>query len=128
MRKDIAITGIGSVTAAGIGAPLLWQAARDGRSGIAQNPFDWEAGNLIKQTAKVPDFKAEERFSRSELAVYDPFTAFAVVAAEEAIAQSGITAAQLAGPRTACIITSRSAKGQGSHTLAYTSSSTRDVI
>lgn len=104
MRKDIAITGIGAVTAAGIGAHLLWQAARDGRSGIAQNPFDWEAGNLIKQSAKVPDFKAQERFTRSELAVYDPFTAFAVVAAEEAIAQSGISAEQLAGPRTACII------------------------
>lgn len=104
MRKDIAITGIGAVTAAGIGASVLWQAARDGHSGIAQNPFDWEAGNLIKQTAKVPDFKAEERFSRSELAVYDPFTAFAVVAAEEAIAQSGLSAEQLAGPRTACII------------------------
>ena len=104
MRKDIAITGIGAVTAAGIGADVLWQAARDGRSGIAQNAFDWEAGNLIKQMAKVPDFKPEERFSRSELAVYDPFTAFAVVAAQEAITQSGITADQLAGPRTACII------------------------
>jgi nodulation protein E len=104
MRKDIAITGLGAVTAAGIGAETLWHAARDGRSGIAQNPFDWEAGNLVKQTAKVSHFKAEERFSRSELAVYDPFTAFAVVAADEAIAQSGLGADQLAGPRTACII------------------------
>ena len=104
MQKDIAITGIGAVTAAGIGAPVLWQAARDGRSGIAQHSFDWEAGNLIKQIARVPDFKAEERFSRTELAVYDPFTAFAVVAAQEAIDQSGLDPALLAGPRTGCII------------------------
>ena len=104
MRKDIAITGIGAVTATGIGTDFLWQAARDGRSGIAQNSFDWEAGNIIKLMGKVPDFKPEDRFSRSELAVYDPFTAFAVVAAQEAITQSGLPADQLAGPRTACII------------------------
>ena len=104
MRQDIAITGMGAVTAAGIGADALWQAARDGRSGIGKHAFDWEAGNLITQIAKVPDFNAQERFSRSELAVYDPFTAFAVVAAEEAIAQSGLSPELLAGPRTACII------------------------
>ena len=45
----------------------------------------------IRIGAQVRDTDEETRFSRAELTLYDRFTRFALIAAEEALAQAGLT-------------------------------------
>jgi nodulation protein E len=103
-RARVVISGMGAVSAAGIGAQKLWRAAVAGASQVrelrTQRPYD----GRIKIAAQVPDFVASELIEPEVLPFCDPFTAFTVVAADEAMAQAGFGRKDLAGPRTAVIL------------------------
>ncbi len=100
----IVITGMGAVSAAGIGAEVLWTAARDGLT--AERPLDLDRGETLRVriAASVPDFDAERLLHGEVPRTSERFTHFALVAAAEAVAQSGLDAEQLAGPRTAAVV------------------------
>ena len=58
-RRRIAITGMGAVSAFGLGAPLLWQAMVDGRSGIGPlRAAAGEKGIRMRVAAAFSDFEA----------------------------------------------------------------------
>ena len=103
MRR-VAITGMGAISATGIGAEGLWAACRDGVPAIGPLELRRETRLRINQAAQVRDFDPTAYLDRSEITRCDRFTQFAHVAGLEAIAQSGITPAELAGPRTAVIV------------------------
>jgi nodulation protein E len=102
--RRVVISGMGAVSAAGVGAKALWAAARDGVSQIrplvTPHPYD----GRVKSAAQVPDFDPAAHIDAKFLPFCDPFTQFALVSADEAVAQSGLTRDDLAGPRTAVII------------------------
>lgn len=100
----VAITGIGAVSAAGIGAEALWAAARDGVSGV--RPLDLPRGESLRVriAASVPGFDAMALLDGQVPRTSERFTQFALVAAAEAVAQAGIAPAELAGPRSAAIV------------------------
>jgi nodulation protein E len=100
----VVISGMGAVSAAGIGAEPLWQAARDGKSQVRELKLARPYDGRIKIAAQVPDFDAAEHLEASLLPFCDPFTEFTLVAADEAVAQAGLGDRGLAGPRTAVII------------------------
>src|SRR5450631_335839 len=102
--RRIAVTGMGAVSAAGIGAPALWQAARDGRSCVGEAHFVRPHRGRIKIAAQVRDFDPALYLTASELPFCDPVTQFLLVAADEALAQAGLAHAKPLGPRTATII------------------------
>ncbi len=89
MRR-VAITGAGTINALGHNVPSTFRAMREGQSGIG--PLDLrDADRLsVRVAAQVKGFNPEAHFSRQELALYDRFTQFAVVAAVEAVEQSGL--------------------------------------
>lgn len=102
--RRIVVTGMGAVSAAGIGAPALWQAARDGRSCVGEARFVRPYRGRIRIAAQVQDFDPASYLAASELPFCDPVTQYLLVAADEAIAQAGLASTRPLGPRTATII------------------------
>lgn len=98
----VAVTGMGVVSAAGIGVSPLWNAVRDGRSAITLLTDDGFARNHVRLAARAP-FEAEQHLPSQELRLMDRFTAMAMVAAAEAMQQSALDPASSAH-RVAVII------------------------
>jgi nodulation protein E len=102
--RRIVVTGMGAVSAAGVGASALWQAARDGRSCVGEARFTRPYRGRIRIAAQVQDFDPASYFTAIELPFCDPVTQYLLVAADEAVAQAGLSFAKPMGPRTATII------------------------
>lgn len=93
MRRRVVVTGVGAVTPLGIGADTLHRAAVEGRTGI------------VEGIARCLDFDGVKFLNRREVHRMDRFSQFAVVAADEAIAQAGWTALPpVPAERVSCII------------------------
>jgi nodulation protein E len=100
----VVVTGMGAVSAAGVGAPALWAAARDGRSCIRPLTLPRPYQGRIRIAAQVPDFDSAAHIEPELLPYCDPFTQFSIVAADEALAQAGFARKEIGGPRTAVVI------------------------
>jgi nodulation protein E len=102
--RRVVVSGMGVVCASGLGVDRLWTAARDGVAQIrplkTERPYD----GRIKIAAQVPDFDPAAHIEREALPFCDPFSQFAVVAADEAMAQAGFGRKDIAGPGSAVII------------------------
>ncbi len=105
MNRRVAITGMGVISALGHSAPANWQALREGRSGIApiaNIPTDLL---IIKIAAEVRGFDPAAHFEHKRLPLLDRVSQLALVAAREAVAQSGLDfRSDGKGERTACIV------------------------
>jgi nodulation protein E len=104
MRR-VAITGMGAVCALGHDARSTWTAMREGRVGIG--PIENIPTDLlnVKIAAEVHGFDPSTHFDAKKLPLLDRVSQFALVAAREAVAQSGLEfKASGLGERTACII------------------------
>jgi nodulation protein E len=102
--RRVVISGMGAVSAAGIGAEKLWAAARDGVSQIRELKTERPYDGRIKIAAQVPDFDPAAYVESNFLPFCDPFTQFSIAAADEAMAQAGYDRDDIAGPRTGVII------------------------
>lgn len=87
----VAITGIGSINALGSSAPETFAAFREGRCGIG--PLDIRDVDrlAIQIGGQVKGYDPNTRFNRQQIALYDRYTQFTLIAAEEAISQSGLS-------------------------------------
>ncbi|MBG0812049.1 beta-ketoacyl-[acyl-carrier-protein] synthase family protein [Methylosinus sp. H3A] len=107
MKQDarrVVVAGMGAVSAAGVGAQPLWEAARDGRCQVRPLKLARPYGGRIKIAAQPPDFDPLAYLEPEILPYCDPFTQYAVVAADEAMAQAGFGRKDIGGPRTAVVI------------------------
>jgi nodulation protein E len=102
--RQVVITGIGAVSAAGIGANKLWAAARDGVSHIRELVLPRPYKGRVKIAAQVRDFDSTQYIEPAMRPLCDPFTQYAVAAADEAMNQAGLSRDEPQGPRTAVII------------------------
>ncbi|THD74886.1 beta-ketoacyl-[acyl-carrier-protein] synthase family protein [Thalassobius vesicularis] len=89
MRR-VVITGAGTVNALGQNVPDTLEAMREGRCGITDLEFPDVERLSIRIGGQIKNFDENERFNRQQLALYDRFTQFTLIAAREAIAQSGL--------------------------------------
>lgn len=89
MRR-VAITGMGTVNALGTDVPSTMAAFREGRSGITQLDFRDVDRLAIQIGAQVHGWQPELYFNRQQILLYDKFTQFTLLAAKQAVAQSGI--------------------------------------
>ena len=103
-RRRVLITGMGAVTAAGVGAGPLWQAARDGVSQVRSLELTNPVRNNIRIGAQLQGFNPAAHIEAAILPFCDRFTQFALVAGDEALAQARLPRGQRLGPRTATII------------------------
>ncbi|WP_282096453.1 beta-ketoacyl-[acyl-carrier-protein] synthase family protein [Epibacterium ulvae] len=89
--KRVVITGAGTINPLGHSVPETLVAMQEGRCGIGPLDFRDVDRLAIKIGGQVHNFEAEGRFNRQQMALYDRFTQFTLVAAREAITQSGLT-------------------------------------
>ena len=91
--KRVVITGMGAVTPIGNSVSAMWSAMRAGVCGIGPiTKFD-TADYKVKIAAELKDFDPSLVMEKSEVRKTDPFTRYALAAAAEAMAQSGLTVA-----------------------------------
>lgn len=88
--KRVVITGIGIVSAIGNTVDEFWASLAAGRSGIGPMTKVPTDDLRFKNAAEVRGFDATEHFDPKILAWLDPFAHFGIVAARQAISDSGI--------------------------------------
>lgn len=103
-RPRVFVTGLGSVTALGIGVDALWSAVRDGRTGVRELALPRTANQLVKRAAHLPDFDAPNYLPPEVLRSTDRFAHMAIIAAREALADARWRLAEDLGPRTAVLV------------------------
>ncbi|MDD2609324.1 MAG: beta-ketoacyl-ACP synthase I [Giesbergeria sp.] len=102
-KKRVVITGTGIVSCIGNDRATLVQSLRESRSGIRAMPAFTELG-LRSQVAGIPQINLEERIDRKQLRFMGDAAAYAHISLQEAIAQAGLTPAQVSHPRTGLIM------------------------
>lgn len=90
MKKRVVVTGLGVITAVGIGVDQFWKNIVNGVSGVDRITL-MDTSNLeVKIGAEVKDFDPTEYMDRKEVKRADRFVHFAVAAAKMALADSGL--------------------------------------
>jgi len=100
----VVVTGLGVCAAPGKNAADFTACIKSGRSAIGPITIIPSEGLITKIGAQVLDFDPAAHFAENKLALYDRCTQFALLAAREAIAQSGLDFRDGLGARTAAII------------------------
>lgn len=99
----VAITGIGVVSALGIGLEPFWRSISQGRSGI--RPITGMEPLRFPNGAQVDGYVPTDHFDEKRLTALDRFAQYALVAAREAVGMAG-------APAIGAIVTGCSAGGQ----------------
>ncbi len=115
-KRRVVITGIGAITPFGVGVDKLWNAVKNGVSGISYvNPPRIDAE---KQTTHiygiVPEYNEEEYMDSKESKRLDDFIKYAIVASDEAVKQSGLDMKEEDEYRVGCLVSSAAG---GYHTI-----------
>lgn len=88
--RRVVVTGLGALTPIGNDVPSFFKGLQAGTSGAGLiTRFNTEKFK-VKFACEVKNFNAEDFFDRKEARKMDPFTQFAMVAADEAIQHSGL--------------------------------------
>jgi 3-oxoacyl-[acyl-carrier-protein] synthase II len=99
---DLAVTGLGLVTAAGIGVEASWQGVCAGVSTGASDPE--LSGLRVDFSCRVPGFDPRRQLGRRATLNYDRFVQLALVAAEEAVSDAGLDPASWDGARVGVVM------------------------
>ena len=107
MTDKIAVTGLGCISALGPDVAAFWDGLSNGRCGIGPLELSNVEGLEplhVMIGAQVKNFDSTAHFAPAKLAALDGFAQYALVAAREALADAGLAASDVAGPRTAVIL------------------------
>ncbi|MDK9695828.1 MAG: beta-ketoacyl-[acyl-carrier-protein] synthase family protein [Siculibacillus sp.] len=88
--RPVAITGMGAVTACGVGVEALWTAARDGRSAVHDVSFPRIRQQQVKQAAPIAPEVYERLAAAAKPRFQDRTAIIGVAAAREAVAMAGL--------------------------------------
>ena len=88
--KRVVITGLGTINSLGQSVAKTLSAMREGVCGIGDLDFKDMNRLSIQIGGQVHDFEPEKVFNRQQLSLYDRFTQFTLLAAKEALSQSGL--------------------------------------
>ncbi len=88
--KRVVITGAGTINPLGASVPETLEAMAEGRCGIGELDIRDVDRLTIKIGGQVKGYEADTHFNRQQQALYDRYTQFTLLAAREAIGQSGL--------------------------------------
>ena len=120
----VAITGQGTINCLGRNVPETLAAMAAGKCGFSRLDVERSDRLSIELAGQVRNLNPKTEFSRQQLSLYDPFTQFAMIAAEEAIGQSGIEIDDELSPRCGVVLGTGSG---GIHTLDESFHSTYEL-
>ena len=90
--KRVVVTGLGAITPIGNTVKDFWKGLVDGKNGAGEiTRFD-SALYKTHFACEVKDYDPEVYFEKKNVRKYDHFAQFALISADEAVADSGITA------------------------------------
>ncbi len=89
MRR-VVVTGLGAITPIGNNVADMWNAVEQGVCGIAPITHYDTTDRKVTLAGEVKNFNAEDYMDKKEIRKMDKFTQYAIAAAKEAIADSGI--------------------------------------
>ena len=101
MRR-VVITGIGIVSSIGNDAAAVTRSLRDGRSGIVAAPDYAELG-FRSQVKGAVDIDLSEHIDRKQMRFMGEGAGYAMVAMQQAVADSGLEKSDISNPRTGLI-------------------------
>ncbi|HZR61036.1 MAG TPA: beta-ketoacyl-[acyl-carrier-protein] synthase family protein [Xanthobacteraceae bacterium] len=103
--QRVVVTGLGAVSPLGHSVGSYWDNLKAGKSGLGPVTLTPANDELTqKVAAEVKDFEPLKHFDERRVATLDRVSQFAIVAAREAIAQSGIAFDMPLSVRTATIV------------------------
>jgi nodulation protein E len=111
VTQRVAVTGLGVISALGSGRAKFWEALEAGRSAIRPMTLVPDGSVKFPNAAEVPEYRSSDYFDDKEADQLDRFAQFAMIAAREAVRDSGIEFTAELGERTA-IVTGSSAGGK----------------
>jgi 3-oxoacyl-[acyl-carrier-protein] synthase II len=100
--REIAVTGIGTVTPAGVGTAETWRGIRAGVSAAGRDPK--LAGQPVSISCRVPGFDPVALLGGRKARRLDRFVQFAMVAAAEAVADAGLDPGKWDGARVGVVL------------------------
>ena len=89
-KRRVVITGLGAVTPLGHTARETWEAAKAGVCGIAPITLYDHSAQKVSLAGEVKEFDPSGVLEKKEIRRMDRFAQFAVTAAAEAMAHSGL--------------------------------------
>ena len=91
MAQRVVITGAGTINALGHDVASTMAAMAEGRCGIG--PLDIRDVDrlAVKIGGQVRDYHEDAHFNRQQIALYDRFTQFTLLATQQALGQAGLT-------------------------------------
>jgi nodulation protein E len=87
----VVITGAGTINPLGSDVASTLAAMREGRCGIGPLDIRDIERLAVQIGGQVKGYREEDHFNRQQIALYDRFTQFTMLAAREAVAQAGLT-------------------------------------
>lgn len=90
MRR-VVVTGIGAVTPIGNTVAETWEGIKEGRCGIAEITRYDATDRKVKLAAEVKNLPLEELVDKHDLRKMDLFSAYGLVAADQAVVDAGIS-------------------------------------
>ena len=115
-KRRVVITGMGAITPYGIGVDKLWDAVKNGVSGITY--VEPPRIDAEKQTTHiygvVPEYDEEQYMDAKEAKRLDDFIKYALVASEEAMKESKLNMDEEDEYRVGCLVSSAAG---GHHTI-----------
>src|SRR5256714_779226 len=119
-QRRVAITGAGIISALGNNLAENWSAMREGRSGIGPITSLDTANLRFKNGAEVRGYDPAQHFDPGQSDLMDRFAQFAVIAAREALKNSGLKITPEVAGKTA-VITGSCVGGQSSQDAGFVS-------
>ena len=113
MTRRVAVTGIGVIAAPGATRAAFWEALRAGRSAIRPMTLVPEGSLRFPNAAEVVHYRASDYMDEKEADLLDRFAQFALIAAQEAVRESGFVVTAELGARMG-VVTGTSTGGQTS--------------
>ncbi len=105
-KRRVVVTGLGAVTPLGNSAAESFAAAVEGKNGVAPITLFDNADGRVKLAAEVKDLCVEDYIDKREARKIDRFTQLALIAAAEAMRDSGLEPEQEDRSRIGVIVSS----------------------
>jgi nodulation protein E len=116
--RRVAVTGLGVICALGNNTSETWNAVCDGRSGIAPIHSIDVSKLRFRYGAQVCRYDPSKYFEADYERLLDPFSQFAIIAAREAIKDSGVTLTPALCEKAA-IVTGSGMGGQSTQDVGF---------
>lgn len=90
MERRVVITGMGLVTPVGNNINEFWENIKNGKHGIGKITHFDTSDSKVKIAAEIKNFEPEKVLDKKEIRRLEPFSVYALYAAQEAIDNSGL--------------------------------------